>query len=150
MKSMITAAVMGMMALPALADTDDLVRVKAGGAVDVTMDALQTAVEAAGATVFARVNHAKGAEDAGMYLRPEEVLIFGNPKLGSLVMQDNPLAGLYLPMKVLVYEDGDGQTWLVYEEPDDMFDDLDLPEDAEYISKMDEALKNLTTKAAGG
>ena len=150
MKKIIAAALLATLAVPAAAESDDLVRVKAGGAVDKTMDALQMAVEAAGATVFARVDHAKGAEEAGMYLRPEELLIFGNPQLGSLVMQDNPLAGLYLPTKVLVYEDADGQTWLVYEEPEEMLDGLDLPEDAEYLQKMDAALKNLTTEAAGG
>lgn len=148
MKTIFAAILFAALALPAQAA--DLVRVKAAGQVDVTMDALETAVQAAGATVFARINHAKGAEEAGMYLRPEELLIFGNPKLGSLAMQADPLAGLALPMKVLVFEDADAQTWLVYENPKAMFDGMDIPDDAKFLKKMDEALKSLTTAAAAG
>ena len=150
MKRFLTVAALTILASPALAD-DDLMKVQASGDVDSTMDALEAAVEGAGATVFARVDHAAGAEGAGMELAPSQVLIFGNPKLGTPAMQDDPLAGLYLPMKVLVYEDADGQAWLVYEDPEEMFDELDgIDDDAEYIQQMTGALGKLTKKAAGG
>ncbi|MGK7652202.1 DUF302 domain-containing protein [Roseovarius sp. B08] len=146
MKRFLTLAALSFLAGPALAD-DDLTKVEASSDVASTMDAL----EEAGATVFARVDHAGGAEGVGMELAPSQVLIFGNPKLGTPAMQDDPLAGLYLPMKVLVYEDADGQVWLAYEDPEETFDELDgIDDDAEYIQKMTGALGKLTGKAAGG
>ncbi len=130
--------------------SDDIVKVKASGDVATTMDALQAAVEGAGATVFARVDHAGGAMKAEMELAPSQVLIFGNPKLGTPAMQDDPLAGLFLPLKVLVYRDGAGQVWLAYEDPKEMLDDLGgIPSDAAYVQKMTGALGKLTAKAAG-
>jgi uncharacterized protein (DUF302 family) len=113
------------------------------------MDALQAAVEGAGATVFARVDHAGGAESAGMDLAASQLLIFGNPKLGTPAMQDDALAGLFLPLKVLVYEDADGRVWLAYEDPEETLDDLPgISDDAGYIAKMRMALGKLTEKAA--
>lgn len=132
-----------------MADEEDITRVKAEGAVDKVMDALEMAVEGAGATVFARVDHSGGAESAGMYLNPSQLLIFGNPKLGTPAMQDAPLAGLYLPLKVLVYRDSENQVWLAYEEPEETLDLDGIDDDAEYIKKMTGALETLVAKAAG-
>ena len=111
-----------------------------------TMDRLESAVTSAGATVFARVDHAQGATDAGMYLPESQLLIFGNPQIGTLAMQDDPRAGLYLPMKVLVYDD-EGTTRIVWQDPEEMFDEIDIDDDADYLAKMDEALTNLTDAA---
>ena len=85
----------------------------------------------------------------GLTLAPEQLLIFGNPKLGTPAMQDDPLAGLYLPLKVLVYQDGSGQTWLAYEDPKEMFEDLNISAEAEYVKTMTGALAKLTGKASG-
>ena len=131
------------------AQADEIERVEAQGDVAATMDALVAAVEGAGATVFARVDHAKGAADVGMELRPSQVLIFGNPKIGTPPMQEDMRAGLYLPLKVLVYEDAEGKTWLAYEEPEEMFDDLDVDDDSEALEQMEDALEKLVGKAAG-
>ena len=144
------AAIAVMLAgLPALASDDDLVMVESSGDVAATMDRLEAAVTGAGATVFARVDHAAGAASVEMELGPTQVLIFGNPKIGTQAMQDDPRAGLFLPMKVLVYEDGDGRTWLAYQDPAEMLDDLAIADDAEYIGMMTGALGKLTAKAAG-
>ncbi|MFD3191955.1 DUF302 domain-containing protein [Sedimentitalea sp. HM32M-2] len=148
MKNLLAALILVMTGLPALA-TEDIVRVKAGADVPATMDALEAAVTGAGATVFARVDHAGGAAKVDMDLAPAQLLIFGNPKLGTPAMQDDPLAGLYLPLKVLVYQDAEGQTWLAYEDPKEMLDGLQVPADAEYLKKMTGALAKLTGKAAG-
>ena len=75
--------------------------------VKTTMDRLEAAVQNAGATIFARVDHAAGASKVGMELAPMELLIFGNPKLGTPIIQASPEAGLDLPIKVLVWSDGD-------------------------------------------
>ena len=131
----------------ATAAAADIEKTRAEGDVPQVMDRLEEAVTKAGATVFARVNHAGGAEDVGMELTASQLLIFGNPKLGTPAMQDDVLAGLYLPLKVLVYADDSGQTWIAWEEPEDTFDDLSIDDDAEYLEKMEDALKNFTKAA---
>jgi len=150
MKRLIAAAAFGGLAGPGMA-SDDIVTVAAAGDVAATADALEAAVEGAGATIFARVDHAAGAARVDMELAPAELLIFGNPKLGTPAMQDDPRAGLFLPLRVLVYEDADGQVWLAYEDPAGMLGDLEgIGDDPAYVAKMTGALKKLTGKAAGG
>lgn len=116
-------------------------------AVSVTIDRLQAAVEAAGATVFARVDHAKGAASIDAELRPTEVLMFGNPALGTPAMVDGQTAGVDLPLRVLVYEDATGQVNVVYHTLDTLASDHGLPADAEYLKKMTGAVDNLTNAA---
>ena len=150
MKRLVMASVLGLLAGGAGASEDDILKVKAAGDVPATMDALEAAVEGAGATVFARVDHSGGASSVGMEIPASQLLIFGNPKLGTPAMIDDPLAGLFLPLKVLVYEDGQGQVWLAYEDPEETLDDLPgISDDAGYIAKMRGALGKLTGKAAG-
>jgi uncharacterized protein (DUF302 family) len=67
---------------------------------------------------LARVDHAGAAKKANMTLRPTQALIFGNPKLGTPLMQSSKqIIGLDLPLKILAWEDAKGQTWLTYEDP---------------------------------
>jgi uncharacterized protein (DUF302 family) len=127
---------------------DDLVRVKTGKSVGAAMDSLQAAVEGAGATVFARIDHGAGAKSVDMDLGDMQLLIFGNPQMGAPVMSADPLAGLFLPLKVLAYADGDGQVWLVYEDPEETLDDLKVDDDHPVIGKMRGALEKLTAAAA--
>jgi uncharacterized protein (DUF302 family) len=82
-----------------------------------TMDRLETEVKAKGLTVFARIDHAAGAAAVGMPLRPTEVLIFGNARGGTPLMEANQSAGIDLPLKALVYEDAAGKVWLTYNDP---------------------------------
>lgn len=150
MKRFLAAVAVCVAGLPAFASNDDIVKVRSSGDVATTMDRLEAAVTGAGATVFARVDHAAGAAKVDMELAPAQVLIFGNPKLGTPAIQDNAVAGLFLPLKVLVYQDGAGQTWLAYEDPKEMLGDLGgISEDAGYIKTMTGALGKLTGKAAG-
>ncbi len=74
-------------------------------------------VKAKGLTVFARIDHAAGAAEVGMPLRSTELLIFGNAKGGTPLMQANQEAGIDLPLKALVYEDATGKVWLAYDDP---------------------------------
>ncbi len=148
MKTLIQAlAVTTFLGVPALAE---IVQQPASGSVSEVADRLEAAVTNAGATIFARVDHGAGAQSVDMDLAPAQLLIFGNPKLGTPAMQADPRAGLYLPLRVLVYEDAGGQVQVVYEEPGAMLGDLDVPGDAEFIGKMSGALQNLTGKAIGG
>lgn len=115
--------------------------------VAVTVDNLVAAVEGAGAKVFARVDHAAGASSVGMDLRPTQLLIFGNPKLGTPALQASQTSGLDLPLRVVVYEDAGGQVHLAYHAPAELAKDHGIPADAEVLKKMTGALDMLTGKA---
>jgi uncharacterized protein (DUF302 family) len=82
-----------------------------------TMDRLAAAVTAKGMTVFARIDHAAGAAAAGLPLRPTELLIFGNARGGTPLMQAAQTIGIDLPLKALVLEDAGGKAWLAYNDP---------------------------------
>lgn len=150
MKILGTVCALAMMTWATVSAADgDIVKVKAMNDVATTMDNLEAAVSGAGATVFARVDHGAGAVKVGVEMGDSQLLIFGNPKMGAPAMQLDPLAGLFLPLKVLVYADADGQVWLAYEEPAETLEDLAIPKDAEFLKKMTGALSKLTGKAAG-
>lgn len=95
---------------------DGLIVVPGDADVPTTVAALRSAVEAKGLTIVAEVDHAAAAQAAGLELAPSVLLIFGNPKVGTPLMQAAPTAGLDLPLKVLVYADAAG-THLAYTEP---------------------------------
>jgi uncharacterized protein (DUF302 family) len=86
-------------------------------AVKATIDRLETAAKAKGLTIFARVDHAAGATSVGMPLRPTELLIFGNARGGTPLMQLAQTIGIDLPLKALAWEDAAGKTWLSYNDP---------------------------------
>ena len=79
--------------------------------------ALEAEVKAKGLTVFARIDHAVAAAAVGLSLRPTEVLIFGDAKGGTPLMQSMQAIGIDLPLKALVWQDGSGSTWLSYSDP---------------------------------
>ncbi len=134
--------------LAAGAAAADIERMRTSDDVETAMNRLESAVIESGATVFARVDHEAGAERAGLTLAPAELLIFGNPALGTPAMQADPLAGLHLPLKILIYEDGEGQTWVAYEEVEETFDDLDVDDDADYFEAIEAALERFAEVAA--
>jgi len=82
-----------------------------------TMERLLADLATRNMTVFARVDHAANATAAAMSLRPTEVVLFGNPKGGTVLMQDQQTAGIDLPLKALVWEDAGGKAWLGYNDP---------------------------------
>jgi uncharacterized protein (DUF302 family) len=82
-----------------------------------TMARLAAAVTARGMTILARIDHAAAAAKVGMDLRPTEVLIFGNPRAGTPLMQAAQTIGIDLPLKALVWQDESGATWLGYNDP---------------------------------
>lgn len=146
MKAIVTATALTLgAAMPALAE---LVTVPSSKTVTQTADALAAVIEGAGAKVVARVDHQAAAKGAGLEMGEATVLIFGNPKIGTPAMQADIRAALYLPLKVLVYADADGNTHLTYDDPASVFEGLDVPADAEFVKVMTGALGKLTAKAA--
>lgn len=138
-----TALALSTLGAPVMAET---ITQSSPKSVVATMDALQAAVEGAGATIFARVDHGAGAAKVNMELPEAQLLIFGNSALGTPAMQADIHAGLQLPLKVLVYAGEDG-TVVAYESVPTLFDGLEVPLDAEFAQKMTGALANLTGKA---
>lgn len=96
---------------------DGLIAVKSPYSAKATMDRFELIVKAKGLTVFARIDHAAGAAQAGKTLRPTEVIIFGNPQGGTAFMACAQSVGIDLPLKALVWQDASSQVWLGYNDP---------------------------------
>ncbi|MDO6822173.1 DUF302 domain-containing protein [Marinobacter sp. 1_MG-2023] len=97
---------------------DGLIVVKSNHSVAATADKLEAALSDNGMKIMNRINHAAGAESVGLELRPTEVVIFGNPKVGSPLMQCAQSVAVDLPQKALIWEDESGQVWLGYNDPE--------------------------------
>jgi uncharacterized protein (DUF302 family) len=82
-----------------------------------TIDRIASFAQAKGMTIFGRIDHGDNAKAVGLSLRPTELMIFGNPRVGTILMQDKQVAGLDLPFKALAWEDEAGKTWLTYNDP---------------------------------
>jgi uncharacterized protein (DUF302 family) len=82
-----------------------------------TMNRFEAEVRARGMTVFAHIDHAAGAAAVGLSLRPTELLIFGNARTGTPLMQSAQMLGIDLPLKALVWQDESGIAWLSYNDP---------------------------------
>ena len=102
---------------PAAFGADGLVAIKSPFAAKETMNRFEENAKQRGLNVFARIDHAAGAEKIGKTLRPTEVLIFGNPQGGTPFIECTQSVGIDLPLKALVWEDAEGQVWLGYNDP---------------------------------
>jgi uncharacterized protein (DUF302 family) len=109
---------------------------------------LEAEILAKGMKVFARIDHGAGAADAGLELRPTNLIIFGNARGGTPLMQASQTAGIDLPLKVLVWQDAAGKTWLSYNEPNWIVQRHGLGVRAEIIDKMAAALSAMSRTAA--
>ena len=112
-----------------------------------TMERLKAAVAAHGMAVMACIDHAAGAREAGLALRPTAVLIFGNARAGTPLMQISETIGLDLPLRVLVREGEDGRTALIYADPAWTAARHGLG-DVPVLAAMAQALKAVTAAAA--
>lgn len=145
--AMAIAAASIFLAPVAQADDDDLIIKPSAHSVKETIDALQGILESKGIKVFGRVDHAANAKNAGLELPPTELLVFGNPKLGTPLMQSNRHIGIDLPMKALAWEDADGKVFLAYTDPEELKDRYDIDDKDEVFEKMKKALGGMTDKA---
>ena len=128
-----------------------LITISSAFSVRETIDRLSTKVTSLGLNVFARIDHAAGAAKVSMPLRPTELLIFGNPKGGTPLMQDQQTAGIDLPIKALVWEDANGKVWLTYNDPAWIADRHDLgPNSAEAVKAIAAGMATVTSYAAAG
>ena len=93
-----------------------------------TIERLRQAFDTHGMTVFAHIDFSGDAANVGLNMPAEQMLIFGNPKAGTALMQHTPLAGLDLPLKALVWEDGHGATWMACNAPEYIVARYGLPD----------------------
>jgi uncharacterized protein (DUF302 family) len=115
-----------------------------------TMDRLEAEIRAQGMEVFARIDHAAAAAEAGLTLQPTELIIFGNARGGTPFMQSAQTVGIDLPLKALVWQDAKNQTWLSYNEPSWIARRHNVRNAEQLVSKMAAALSAMATKAATG
>src|SRR5580658_8154855 len=96
---------------------DGIIRIPSRHTVAKTMERLQTLLKERGILVFAHIDFSGDAARAGLEMRPEQLLLFGNPKAGTPLMVTQPAAGIDLPLKALAFEDAAGTVWLAYNDP---------------------------------
>jgi uncharacterized protein (DUF302 family) len=127
---------------------DGLITIRSGYGPEETMNRFEAEVRAKGMTVFAHIDHAAGAAAVGLPLRPTDLLIFGNAKGGTPLMQSVQTIGIDLPLKALVWQDASGTTWLSYNDPAYLAHRHGLDESANAaVTAMSGALKAISTKA---
>ncbi len=129
--------------VPAIASAD-IIKKASAHSVKETMDKFESLVKSKGMGVFARVDHTKNAAGIDMKMNDAEVLIFGNPKGGTVLMKKDPASALDLPLKVAVYKDNDGKVWLSYRNPQDLAADYNVA-GVPVLNNVESGLDKLTT-----
>jgi uncharacterized protein (DUF302 family) len=129
---------------------DGVINVKSKYGVPHTADRFIGIVKKKGMKVMAHVKHSQGAKNVGIAMNPTELVIFGNPKLGSPLMVCQPSFAIDLPQKMLVWEDNSGQVWLSYNDPVYIADRHHLKQECRSsLKKIAGALSKLSHKAGG-
>lgn len=133
----------------AVADDNGLITIKSKYSVKETLDRLEGVLKEKGITIALRWNHSAKAEKVGIPLRPTELLIFGNPKLGSNFFTSKQTSGIDLPMKALAWKDENGQVWLTYNDPAYIAKRHGITDRDEVVKKMTGALSKFSAAATG-
>jgi|SRR5215469_16702129 len=113
-----------------------------------TMDRLEAQIRAKGLTIFARVDHAEGAAEVGLTLRPTELIIFGNARGGTPLMRSVQTTGIDLPLKALVWQNSAGKTWISYNEPKWIARRHEVANAEQLVVKLTDLLRAICTAAA--
>jgi uncharacterized protein (DUF302 family) len=122
-----------------------MTRLRSADSVDASFARLEAAVAQRGLTVFARIDFTADAAAAGLVLRPTRLLLFGNPRAGTPLIVAAPSVALDLPLKVLVWESGDGAVWVGYNKPEYLVERHGVP--AELLANV-RAVETLAAIAA--
>jgi uncharacterized protein (DUF302 family) len=113
-----------------------------------TLDRLDAEIRAKGLTIFAQIDHAAGAAEVGLKLRPTQLIIFGNARGGTPLMQSVQTIGIDLPLKALVWQDAAGKTWISYNEPRWIVQRHGIANSEPIVTKMAEQLSAISNAAA--
>jgi len=124
----------------------NLVTKSSNNSVNVTISKMEKIMKKKGITVFKVIDFRAGAKSIGADMTEAKLIIFGNPKLGTRIMQRDIKAAIELPMKILVYKDFNGKTQMEYKKPEALEHKYDLA-GCSVLPKMAGALNKITTKA---
>lgn len=124
--------------------------VEGGESVEESVACIERAIERAGLIHVATIDHAANAASVGESLRPTTLLIFGNPGVGTPLMQERQSVGIDLPQKLLVWESANGEVNVTYNDPEGIADRHGLEKQNDRIEKIDEALATLAASARNG
>ena len=124
-----------------------IISVKSSHDVKTTADRLESTLKQKGMTVFIRIDHAQGAQKIGKELRPTELIIFGNPKVGTPLMECRQTVAIDLPQKALIWQDAQGQVWLSYNDPKYLVGRHEITGCDEVVKKIEGALGNFAKAA---
>ncbi len=125
-----------------------LVRIESDRSVEDTAKRLEGVLQARGLTVFAKIDHEMGARSVGLDLRPTQIVIFGNPRVGTPLMQCAQSVAIDLPQKALIWEDAGGQVWIGYNAPSYLKTRHSLSGCEEVLGKVETALDTIAREAA--
>ncbi len=142
MKKLLVLLIAGLVSLQA-----GIVIKESGCDVYTTAHRLQKILKHKGIKIFAKINHAANAKSVGMQLDPSIAIIFGKPKMGTLLMREDPSIGLDLPLKVLIYHDKNGQTKMAYKDGNYLKEHYNIKKHAKLLNKVTQVLENITNKA---
>ncbi len=127
--------------------SQSFIQIPSQNGVEATKDKLVSLIKEKGMTLFAEIDHKKNAEAAGLKLKPSHVVVFGNPMVGTVLMNENATMGLELPLKIHVFVDESNKVFLRYYSPE-YYKSVYGIKNKKVLSKMSGALKKLTNKAA--
>ncbi len=127
---------------------DGLVKKLSAHSVQTTMSSLENLVRNKGLTVFARIDHAAGATKVGEEMLPTQLLIFGNPAIGTKLMTSQRSVGIDLPIKVLIWKEPDGKVWIAYNDSAYLAERHGIDDRDAVLEKMAGAVRGLVSAAA--
>ncbi|MEY8215827.1 MAG: DUF302 domain-containing protein [Colwellia sp.] len=126
---------------------ESLITLESKYSVKETADRFESIIKGKGLTLFARIDHKKNASDVDLELRPTEVIIFGNPNVGTPLMQCAQNAAIDLPQKVLIKEDSKKRVWLLYNNPEYIKKRHNIQGCDKVMNKITAVLNKLTLAA---
>jgi len=148
MKTLYAAMIALVLSTVAAQADDGLVKKLSAHSVQTTMDSLENLVRTKGLTVFARIDHAAGAAEVGEEMLPTQLLMFGNPAIGTNLMTSQRTVGVDLPIKVLIWEEPDGKVWIAYNDPAYLAERHGIDDRDAVLEKMGRAVNGLVSAAA--
>jgi uncharacterized protein (DUF302 family) len=119
------------------------VKKKSGYSVQETIDKLEVILKEKEIAIFSKINHYQNAKDIGLEMNESQVILFGNPKIGTLMMQKNNFVSLDLPLKIAVVQDDSGNVWVIYNNTKLLTERYDFSDSA-IMEKVDTLLDNIT------
>lgn len=147
MKKLLLVVLLTLFSFTASAAGKGVITLRSANDVNTTLKQFKKVLKAKKMTIFKVINHTKGARKVGLTLRPTTVVIFGNPKVGTIFMQCNQEAAIDFPMKMLIHEDSKGQVWVSYNDPEYLASRHGVTKCSKVRKKMAGAQKMFATAA---